>query len=58
MTPGRRGEEFQVEMAEMRVNSSPHPLREPFDVDLLSSELQPSAGFLEADWMASAPVHS
>lgn len=53
---GRHSEEFEVEM--VRGDSFPHPLDELFDADLLSSDLQSSAEFLEADWMASMLVHS
>lgn len=42
----------------VRADSSPHPLDELFDADLLSSDRQSSAEFLEADWMASMLVHS
>lgn len=42
----------------VRVDSSPHPLDELFDADLLSSDLQSPAGFSEADWMVLMLVHS
>lgn len=42
----------------VRGDSSPHPPGEPSDAGLLSSDLQSSDEFVEADWMASRPAHS
>lgn len=47
---GKHSEEFEVEME--RVDGSPHPPDGLFDGDLLSSDLQPSAEFSGACWMA------
>lgn len=53
---GRHSEEFEVEM--VKEDSSPHPLAELSVADFLSSDLQSSAEFLEAGWMASTLVRS